>query len=138
MVLDVEVLVVEVAGHTDWEGDDVYNMDLSQRRVDSVRQWLIGKGVAPERLTAKGYGESKPIASNATEEGRAENRRVEFNILERDEDAALPEEAPAPSPEPEDTPATEPTEEGAPEAAPVPEPLDEAAPEEEPATEPID
>lgn len=125
-----EVLKVEVAGHTDWEGDDDYNMDLSQRRVNSVRQWLIDKGVAEDRLVAKGYGESKPIASNATEAGRAENRRVEFNILERDEALELREEVvPVPAPEPVKPPAP------APEAAP-PEPVQAPAPVPEESPEP--
>jgi outer membrane protein OmpA-like peptidoglycan-associated protein len=125
-----EVLEVEVAGHTDWEGDDDYNMDLSQRRVNRVREWLIDKGVAPERLVAKGYGESAPIASNATEAGRAENRRVEFNILKRDEDYPVEEEA---APEPPRTDEPTPPEPAAPEPSPAPE--EPAAPEPSPAPE---
>ena len=69
---------VEVAGHTDSRSDDDYNMKLSQRRAEAVRTYLIGKGVAADRLTAKGYGESTPIADNETEEGRFKNRRVEL------------------------------------------------------------
>lgn len=78
-----DILQVEVAGHTDSKGSNSYNEDLSQRRVESVRAWLIAKGVAEERLIAKGYGESEPIAPNSTAAGRAKNRRVEFTILER-------------------------------------------------------
>ncbi len=78
-----EVKKVEVGGHTDDRGKDAYNLDLSQRRVDSVRKYLIEKGVEPARLEAKGYGETKPIESNKTAEGRANNRRVEFAIVER-------------------------------------------------------
>lgn len=78
-----ELLKVEVAGHTDSDGSDKYNTDLSQRRVESVRRYLIEKGIDGNRLVAKGYGESKPIASNKTEEGKAKNRRVEFVIVER-------------------------------------------------------
>ena len=69
---------VEVAGHTCSIGTDEYNMGLSQRRADAVRNYLISKGVPADRLTAKGYGESQPIADNATEEGRVQNRRVEL------------------------------------------------------------
>lgn len=72
---------IEVAGHTDSDGSDQYNLELSQRRVESVRNYLIGKGVDGARLVAKGYGESAPIASNKSKDGKAKNRRVEFNIL---------------------------------------------------------
>lgn len=71
-------LKVEVAGHTDYIGTDEYNMGLSVRRADAVRMYLIEKGVAADRLTAKGYGESQPVADNETEEGRFQNRRVEL------------------------------------------------------------
>lgn len=73
-------LQVEIAGHTDQRGSDDYNLKLSQARAESVRQYLIGKGVAPEQLIARGYGASIPVAGNDTEEGRAQNRRVEFQI----------------------------------------------------------
>jgi len=69
---------IEVAGHTDSMGSDAYNMNLSQQRAEAVRNFLISKGVAADRLTAKGYGESQPVADNATEEGRFKNRRVEL------------------------------------------------------------
>jgi len=69
---------VEVAGHTDSRSDDDYNQKLSQRRAETVRTYLIGKGVAADRLTAKGYGESSPVADNESEEGRFKNRRVEL------------------------------------------------------------
>mgnify|MGYP001053860886 CR=1 FL=1 len=69
---------VEVAGHTDSIGTDEYNMGLSQRRADAVRNYLVDKGIPAERLTVKGYGESQPVADNATREGRFENRRVEL------------------------------------------------------------
>jgi outer membrane protein OmpA-like peptidoglycan-associated protein len=69
---------IEVAGHTDSRGSDKYNMKLSQRRAEAVRNYLISKGIAADRLTAKGYGESQPIADNATDEGRFKNRRVEL------------------------------------------------------------
>lgn len=66
-----------IEGHTDSRGSAEYNQSLSQRRADSVRQYLINKfGISPSRLTAKGYGESKPIADNNTDEGLQRNRRV--------------------------------------------------------------
>ena len=72
---------IEVAGHTDSMGSDAYNMKLSQRRAEAVRNFLISRGVAADRLTARGYGESQPVADNATEEGRFKNRRVELAPL---------------------------------------------------------
>ncbi len=72
---------IEVAGHTDSKGSDAYNMELSQQRAEAVRNFLISRGVAADRLTAKGYGESQPVADNATEEGRFKNRRVELTPL---------------------------------------------------------
>jgi len=69
---------VEVAGHTDSVDSDAYNLRLSQRRAEAVRDYLIRQGVAAERLTAKGYGEASPVADNKTAEGRFKNRRVEL------------------------------------------------------------
>jgi outer membrane protein OmpA-like peptidoglycan-associated protein len=69
---------IEVAGHTDSRGSDEYNMKLSQRRADAVRNYLASKGIAADRLFTKGYGESQPVADNATDEGRFKNRRVEL------------------------------------------------------------
>lgn len=76
-------LTLEIGGHTDSRGTDAYNKSLSQRRANSVKAYLAAKGVAPERLSAVGYGESKPVADNATEAGRGENRRVEFQVLNK-------------------------------------------------------
>lgn len=73
-------LRVEVEGHTDSIGDRGKNERLSQRRAESVRQFLVGEGVDATRLTAKGYGEAKPVDSNETNEGRARNRRVAFKV----------------------------------------------------------
>ncbi len=70
----------EVAGYTDSNGDSGYNLKLSQERAESVRQYLIGKGVDAARLTAKGYGEASPIASNDNDAGREANRRVEIKL----------------------------------------------------------
>ncbi|MBF0274569.1 MAG: OmpA family protein [Nitrospinae bacterium] len=74
-------LRIKVDGHTDSSGDDKYNMGLSQRRAESVRSYLIRKGASARNLSAQGFGESKPIATNATKEGRALNRRVELSVL---------------------------------------------------------
>ena len=68
----------QVEGHTDSAGSDASNLALSQKRADAVAAYMSSQGVAKERISAKGYGESKPIGDNATEEGRAKNRRVEF------------------------------------------------------------
>ena len=73
-------LKVEIVGHTDDEGNDGYNLLLSQQRAESVRQYLIGKGIAPERMVSIGMGEAQPVAGNDTPEGRVANRRVEFKV----------------------------------------------------------
>ena len=72
---------VEAQGHTDSQGSDAYNLRLSQQRAESVREYLVSQGVEPGRITARGYGESQPIASNDTAEGRATNRRVTLRIV---------------------------------------------------------
>ena len=71
-------LVVEIAGHTDSQGAADYNQDLSQRRANAVRDYLIKHGANAARLTAMGYGEAEPVADNGTRDGRAMNRRVEL------------------------------------------------------------
>ena len=73
-------VAVEIAGHTDSDGDAEYNQDLSDRRANAVRDYLISRGVSGSRLSAAGYGESQPVADNATVEGKAQNRRVELRI----------------------------------------------------------
>ncbi|MBS1681203.1 MAG: OmpA family protein [Bacteroidetes bacterium] len=75
---------VEIAGHTDSKGSDDYNLNLSQGRSQSVVDYLSGQGIEAARLQAHGYGETKPIDTNETDEGRANNRRVEFTILKID------------------------------------------------------
>jgi len=73
---------VEVAGHCDWIGSEAYNQGLSIRRAEAVRDYLISKGVKAENLTFIGYGETKPMADNRTDEGRALNRRVELRRIQ--------------------------------------------------------
>jgi outer membrane protein OmpA-like peptidoglycan-associated protein len=72
---------VEVRGHTDSQGPASFNLELSQRRAESVRQYLVNAGIDPSRLVAIGVGEEEPIASNANPEGRLQNRRIEFRRL---------------------------------------------------------
>jgi outer membrane protein OmpA-like peptidoglycan-associated protein len=72
---------IEIAGHTDNVGDPKKNQKLSEDRVKAIKNYLISKGISATRLTGKGYGSSKPIASNAKEETRRLNRRVEFTII---------------------------------------------------------
>ena len=73
-----EIQLLEIQGHTDNTGTDAINNPLSQARADAVRNYLISRGVDPNRLTAKGYGSSRPVASNATEQGRYQNRRIDI------------------------------------------------------------
>ena len=73
--------VIEVGGHTDNTGDAAANLQLSQQRADAVRDYLVRQGVDASALTAKGYGDTRPIASNDTEEGRFRNRRIEFSVV---------------------------------------------------------
>ncbi|MDI3316001.1 MAG: OmpA family protein [Mycobacterium sp.] len=72
---------VEIAGYTDSIGSDAYNLKLSQRRAEAVRDYLVSQGIESSRVTPKGYGKADPVASNATAEGRERNRRVELHIL---------------------------------------------------------
>lgn len=76
-------LKIELGSHTDSKGSDEYNQKLSQSRSQSVVTYLIGKGIATDRLVAKGYGETVPVATNDTDEGRQQNRRTEFKILSK-------------------------------------------------------
>ncbi|MDB5985693.1 MAG: hypothetical protein JWR16_746 [Nevskia sp.] len=73
---------VEIDGHTDGKGSVAYNQKLSQRRADSVQQYLLGRGIDGSRMTTRGFGKSKPIADNATDEGREINRRVELTVTD--------------------------------------------------------
>ena len=75
---DYPDITLEIQGHTDDRGSDRYNMTLSGQRADAVRQYLVNQGISASRLTSQGYGETRPIESNRTTQGRAANRRVEF------------------------------------------------------------
>lgn len=83
MKANKDIRLLRVQGHTDSRGDERDNLELSQQRAVSVKEFLIEQGVDAKRLSARGYGESHPIADNRTSAGRADNRRVEFHIIER-------------------------------------------------------
>jgi OOP family OmpA-OmpF porin len=73
---------IEIGGHTDAQGRESTNLLLSQTRADAVLDALLARGVSLEKLVAKGYGESTPVADNGSEAGRARNRRIEFTVAE--------------------------------------------------------
>ena len=74
---------IEISGHTDSKGSDEYNKNLSQGRSQAVVDYVVKQGIVASRLTAHGYGESKPIDTNDTPEGMANNRRVEFTVMKK-------------------------------------------------------
>lgn len=78
---DQTQIAIAIEGHTDSKGTDEYNQGLSVRRAESVFRYLVNKGLAPERMRAEGFGESRPVADNETDSGRAQNRRVELRVL---------------------------------------------------------
>jgi OOP family OmpA-OmpF porin len=77
----INLEVVIAIGHADWIGSDAYNQKLSVRRAESVKAYLVSKGVEPNRIYTEGKGEKQPVASNATADGRAKNRRVEIEVI---------------------------------------------------------
>ena len=77
-----ESVRLEVSGHTDNRGNHAYNIDLSRRRAESVKHYLVDAGVDESRITTVGYGPDQPRADNKSKKGRAENRRIEFKILD--------------------------------------------------------
>lgn len=80
-VQSVRVEAVVLEGHADWTGTETYNQKLSERRAEAVKTYLVQKGVDPSIIYTEGKGELEPVASNKTREGRAQNRRVEIEIL---------------------------------------------------------
>ena len=77
----INLEVVIAIGHADWIGSDAYNQKLSVRRAESVKAYLVSKGVEPNRVYTEGKGEKQPVASNTTKEGRAKNRRTEIEVI---------------------------------------------------------
>ena len=77
----INLEVVIAIGHTDSIGSDAYNQKLSVRRAESVKAYLVSKGIEPNRIYTEGKGEKQPVASNKTKEGRAKNRRVEIEVI---------------------------------------------------------
>jgi OOP family OmpA-OmpF porin len=73
---------VEIAGHTDGDGEDGFNQALSEKRAQAVTDYLVKAGLPADRFTATGYGSTQPVASNGTDEGKAQNRRIEFVVRE--------------------------------------------------------
>ncbi len=90
-----EIKKLRVEGHTDNSGDAPHNLRLSKKRAAAVVKYLVGKGVEANRLVAAGFGQTKPIAKNDSEDGRAQNRRVAFTILDRGGKAKTVDKAPA-------------------------------------------
>jgi OOP family OmpA-OmpF porin len=89
---------LSIAGHTDSKGDDNYNLKLSYERAAAARTYMLSKGIPAERIEARGYGESKPIADNKTAAGQALNRRVDFDpYLTGEANAAETKYGPAPT-----------------------------------------
>jgi OmpA-OmpF porin, OOP family len=86
-------LKIELQGHTDSSGADQYNLQLSQKRADAVRDYLLAQGVASSQLTSKGYGETQPIEDNSTAEGRTANRRVVMSVVDNPADVKVEGEA---------------------------------------------
>ena len=81
ILVEFDRTMIRIAGHTDSTGSDQHNMDLSQRRANSVAAYLQSRQITPARISAQGYGETSPIADNNTDMGRAQNRRVELTLI---------------------------------------------------------
>jgi outer membrane protein OmpA-like peptidoglycan-associated protein len=76
-----KALKIEISGHTDDVGTDAGNLELSRKRALSVQEYLAKSGISPERLSAKGYGKTKPVVPNNSESNRQQNRRIEWQVL---------------------------------------------------------
>ena len=74
---------VEIQGHTDSDASDAYNLKLSQKRAETVKEYLAKKGIEAGRMSTVGFGETKPISDNTTPTGKAKNRRIEFKVLSK-------------------------------------------------------
>ncbi|MFZ0501270.1 MAG: OmpA family protein, partial [Steroidobacteraceae bacterium] len=83
------LLKVELQGYTDSKGSVAYNMRLSRKRAEAVRDYLVGDGVDASQLTARGYGPHDPVASNRTDDGRAQNRRVVLEVVSNPNDVKV-------------------------------------------------
>ena len=82
-MLENDIKKIEISGHTDSEGSDSYNQKLSEGRAQAVTDYLVSQGIDSSRISTVGYGESRPVDTNLTEEGRAQNRRVEFTLIKK-------------------------------------------------------
>jgi OOP family OmpA-OmpF porin len=71
---------VEISGHTDFVGSEAFNQNLSLRRAQTVKNWLVNRGISSNRMKTVGRGENEPVADNGTDDGRSENRRIEFFV----------------------------------------------------------
>jgi outer membrane protein OmpA-like peptidoglycan-associated protein len=82
---NTQIKKLSIEGHTDSDGSDKYNLVLSERRADAVRDYLVGQSIDKGMLTSKGHGESRPLADNSSDAGKEKNRRVEFLITDQEE-----------------------------------------------------
>ena len=111
---DCDRIRVEIGGHTDSQGREEMNLNLSQQRADAVRSALVDRGVEPAALKAVGYGETQPIEDNGSEEGREANRRIAFRLIQNPVPAAaLAAEAAASEEAPETGETADPSQEAA-------------------------
>jgi outer membrane protein OmpA-like peptidoglycan-associated protein len=82
-MLEEDISLIEISGHTDSEGSDAYNQKLSEGRAAAVVNYLASQGIKPDRMLAAGYGETRPVDTNSTDAGKAQNRRVEFTLIKK-------------------------------------------------------
>jgi OOP family OmpA-OmpF porin len=96
VLAEYQALRVEISGHTDSTGTPERNLVVSKERADAVSLYLQGRGVAADRIVTRGAGPNEPVADNATKVGRAQNRRIEFKLIQKPEASDAP---PAPAPD---------------------------------------